>query len=170
MAGAYGEQRYSEKNKRQSYGDAIESTYASGMRRNAKHLNVALNLWDRRWTDAWLAKHAVQVSDNGEMKWRRRDAPPFIGERHRQPAEQKSQQRTQREEQLTRESVREVEDRFVTDDERREFWRVARLAHPGDDDGVRSWLARLGYPNSKTIRLVDYPRLIAAVQQKQLVY
>lgn len=47
VAFAMGEQEYYEKNKQQTYGDALESTVASALRRCAKRLGVGLEMWDR---------------------------------------------------------------------------------------------------------------------------
>jgi hypothetical protein len=57
VALAWGEQDYFENNKNQSYGDALESTVASALRRCAKRLGVGLELWDKTWTTAFHARH-----------------------------------------------------------------------------------------------------------------
>ena len=49
VAFAYGEQDYHENNSRQSYGDVIESTVASALRRCAKRLGVGLEMWDKAY-------------------------------------------------------------------------------------------------------------------------
>lgn len=51
VASAVGEQEYYESNKQQTYGDVIESLYASALRRCAKHLNVGLEMWDKEYLD-----------------------------------------------------------------------------------------------------------------------
>lgn len=51
VAMAWGEQEYHESNKRQTYGDVIESTVASGLRRLAKRLGVGLEMWDKAWLE-----------------------------------------------------------------------------------------------------------------------
>lgn len=58
---AMGEQEYSESNHDQSYGDALEATVASALRRCAKRLGVGLELWDRRFCDRFLGERAVRV-------------------------------------------------------------------------------------------------------------
>lgn len=81
---AYGEQEYWEKNREQSYGDAIEACTASALRRCAKRLGVGLELWDKAWLNAWIEENAVRVTVNkqGESKvqWRRKSDPPFYNE------------------------------------------------------------------------------------------
>jgi hypothetical protein len=85
---AMGEQEYHESNKEQTYGDALEATVASALRRCAKRLGVGLELWDKRWIDTFMATHGVLVNIEttyqGERKvkkqWRRKDDPPFWNE------------------------------------------------------------------------------------------
>lgn len=52
VAAATGEQEYYESNKQQTYGDVIESTVASALRRCAKRLGVGLEMWDKAWLAA----------------------------------------------------------------------------------------------------------------------
>jgi hypothetical protein len=79
---AQGEQEFFNSNKGQSYGDALESTVASALRRCAKHLGVGLELWDRAWLDAWMDATAVRVKvkqRDGTIKtqWRRKTDRPL---------------------------------------------------------------------------------------------
>lgn len=79
---AQGEQEYLESNKNQSYGDALESTVASALRRCSKRLGVGLELWDRDYTDAWRRLHCVKVwvtDRDGKSKpaWRLSTDPPL---------------------------------------------------------------------------------------------
>ena len=60
VAAATGEQEYHETNLQQTYGDVIESTVASALRRFAKRLGVGLELWDKRWLEANFGKRAVR--------------------------------------------------------------------------------------------------------------
>ena len=60
VAAATGEQEYHETNLQQTYGDVIESTVASALRRFAKRLGVGLELWDKRWLEANFGKKAVR--------------------------------------------------------------------------------------------------------------
>lgn len=57
VALAWGEQEFHDNNKYQSYGDALEATVASALRRCAKHLGMGLELWDKDWTSAFHMKH-----------------------------------------------------------------------------------------------------------------
>lgn len=58
VAFAWGEQEYfprkadGSESRAQTYGDVIESTVASALRRCAKHLGMGLELWDRNFMDA----------------------------------------------------------------------------------------------------------------------
>lgn len=52
VAAATGEHEYQETNARQTYGDVIESTVASALRRCAKRLGVGLEMWDKAWLSA----------------------------------------------------------------------------------------------------------------------
>lgn len=89
---AIGEQDYFPTNRDQSYGDAIEATAASALRRVAKRMGMALELWDRAWVDAWLAQHAVRVAVEVEVhgqkkvkyQWRLKDSRPFWNEIRRE--------------------------------------------------------------------------------------
>lgn len=82
VASAWGEQDYWENNPEQSYGDALEGTVASALRRCTKHLGLALELWDKPYTSDYLRQHAVQVEvtqrDKATKKqWRRKADPPL---------------------------------------------------------------------------------------------
>ena len=59
VAFAYGEQDYHENNSRQSYGDVIESTVASALRRCAKRLGVGLEMWEKTYL-ASVGKKPIQ--------------------------------------------------------------------------------------------------------------
>lgn len=86
LAFCYGEQEYHPTNKEQTYGDVIEATIASALRRCAKRLGVGLEMWDKEFLNAWMAQHAIAVlvpDRNGEERvcWRRRVDPPLLHER-----------------------------------------------------------------------------------------
>lgn len=100
VAFAMGEQAYHPTNKDQTYGDALEATIASALRRCAKRIGVGLEMWDRRFLRKWLDEYAVKVwldkkdgSESNKPVFRRRDEPPFWNEKgqgdggraHRQP-------------------------------------------------------------------------------------
>lgn len=81
---AYGEQEYHENNREQTYGDAVEATVASALRRCAKHLGIGLELWDKRFLNGFLDERCVKVpvTVNGEKKWhwRLKAEKPFWNE------------------------------------------------------------------------------------------
>jgi hypothetical protein len=88
-AHAKGEQEYHESNKDQTYGDALEATYASGLRRCCKRLGIALELWTRDYLDDFVSQHCVRVPCNTAKRgqaqsirwqWRRRSASRFWNE------------------------------------------------------------------------------------------
>lgn len=76
---AMGEQEYFEDSNEQTYGDALEATVASALRRTAKRLGVGLELWDKRWLQAFIDEHCVAVQvkkprdDKAKQQWRRKD-------------------------------------------------------------------------------------------------
>lgn len=79
VASATGEQEYYESNKQQTYGDVIESTVASALRRFAKRLGVGLELWDKRWLDQHFGKRGGQPrQQHGGDTW----TEAQINERH----------------------------------------------------------------------------------------
>ncbi|MHB1260311.1 MAG: hypothetical protein ACYC2H_01205 [Thermoplasmatota archaeon] len=86
VAFAWGEQDYYEKNAEQSYGDALEATSASALRRCCKHIGVASELWDKEFTLNYLREHAIQVvvsakdrdgTYKDKKQWRRKIDPPL---------------------------------------------------------------------------------------------
>lgn len=77
---ANGEQEYFEDSREQTYGDALEATVASALRRCAKRLGVGLELWDKPWLTAYIARECVQVkvkTRDGKVinQWRRKTDP-----------------------------------------------------------------------------------------------
>lgn len=59
VAYADGEHEYFTNNAEQSWGDAVEATQASALRRCAKHLNVGLELWDKSFIDKFKREHCI---------------------------------------------------------------------------------------------------------------
>jgi hypothetical protein len=77
---AMGEQEYFEDSREQTYGDALEATVASALRRCAKRLGVGLELWDKPWLQAYIERECVQVrvkARDGKIitQWRRKIDP-----------------------------------------------------------------------------------------------
>lgn len=75
---------YHPDNKRQTYDDVLEATFAYGLRRACKRLGMSLELWDKRWLYAFMLAEGVQVrvKYRGDvvMQWRRRGDPPLPNE------------------------------------------------------------------------------------------
>jgi len=78
---AMGEQEYFESSNEQTFGDALEATVASALRRCAKRLGVGLELWDKRWLNEFMQTHCVSVKvkkpgdDKPQTQWRRKNDP-----------------------------------------------------------------------------------------------
>lgn len=161
IAQAYGEQTYKKKNAEQSFGDAIESTDASALRRVAKRLGVGLELWDKIWCDTYLRDHCVFVkaeTDSGPRKmYRRKIDPPFDGESsvgraerrpppvHKPAADHPSQQEPITDEQLSR------------------LFAIANRRGRSEEQ-VKSYLKGLGYASRKAIKRKDYETIISAIE------
>lgn len=158
VAAAFGEQEYHESNKEQTYGDAIESTYASALRRCAKRLGVGLELWDRDYTDRFLADHCVLVwvkdyDGKTRPKWRRRSDPPFRGEqrgREEQKPVEPPEERYESEEPITAEQAKRL-------------WTIARRRGRTDEE-VMAYLKRCGYASTADIKMRAYTGLCDAIK------
>lgn len=143
VAHANGEQQFHESNRDQSYGDALESTYASALRRCCKHLGVALVLWDRRWWMHNRSKIAIQVQVEVNRKqgdqwkktivdqWRRADDPPLKGEvaKGRAPREDKPENREEHADM----------DKPISEQKRERLWRIASRVGRNEAD-IKRWL------------------------------
>lgn len=114
VAFANGEQEYHDNNAEQTYGDALEATVASALRRCMKRLGIGLELWDRDWIDNFMAEHGLHVqievkkrgTEGGTYNkwvWRKRGSAPFWNEvkkgssRHRDDDSAEPAQRQPRE-------------------------------------------------------------------------
>ena len=169
VAMAYGEQQYSEKNKRQSYGEAVEATVASALRRFAKRLGVSLELWDKRFTHRFLTEHGVMVKvrqRDGEMvdQWRRRDDPPL-------PYEQGARTVTRREDSSSGQPpVRPVSTdgnakEPITDGQRRKLWATLQSSKREESE-FRVWLAaKYGVSSTKAITRGTFQAILDAVEK-----
>lgn len=141
VAFAQGEQEYHPKNRQQSYGDALEATHASALRRCAKHLGVGLQLWDRRWAREFRREHCVEVKVEQKFKdgdtwktrdvtqWRRMDDPPLTGETGRGRARSEPDQ----------EEHADL-DKPISEAKRERFWRIARRVQRNEDE-IKRWLS-----------------------------
>lgn len=74
VAFATGEQEYYETNKQQTYGDVIESTVASALRRCAKRLQIGLEMWDKEW----LKQHAIPPGERGQQRRAAEPQPEYF--------------------------------------------------------------------------------------------
>ncbi len=67
---------------KQSDDELLEGAKSSALTKIAKDLGIGLECWDRRWCDAFMESHCVQVWTNKDKpQWRRLTARPFFGER-----------------------------------------------------------------------------------------
>lgn len=119
VAFAWGEQPYKPGgNKDQTYGDALEATVASALRRCAKRLGVGLEMWDKGYLARWQDEHAIMVSverkdwRTGKMEtkreWRRKIDPPLRGElRGRRRLDEDGERHEERTEQAERRPARQ---------------------------------------------------------------
>jgi len=169
VAFAIGEQEYFAGNRDQTYGDALESTVASALRRCAKRLGIGLELWDRAWTDALLQEIGVRVKCVGERdgktyvsyKWRRRDDQPFWDEQetHRVPAPTATN--TPEKPPVSHHSRL---DEKINHSQVVRFWTLARKAGRRESE-IKLWLATHGIESTKDILVRNYERVCAAVQE-----
>lgn len=168
---AWGEHDYHEKNRNQTYGDAVEATVASAMRRCAKRRGITMELWKRSFVRAFQREHAVRVTVtvDGQTKqqWRRKDAPPLPGERGR----------TRRDDTIDAEAVRESlreEDgagspahtgEFITTEQQARLARaIGRSGRPQAE--VSTWLERQFNVKKSLgeIRQADYSFIVRMIE------
>lgn len=181
-AWALGEQDYHENNKRQTWGEALESTNASGLRRCAKRLGMGLELWDKRYIDAFRRDHCIKVKvlvkEKGEEKeawwWRRKDDPPFWQEAKAQRVDygQAAEFRPPRQEPSTKQERHERpasrhphENAAITDPQRRRLFTIA-AKHGRTEVEIKAWLQkayRIG--STKDLTRKDYDAVIAAIEK-----
>lgn len=79
VAFGVGEQDYFENNPQQTYGDVLEATHSSAMRRCAKHLGMGLELWDKDWCTAYLKKYNLLNVRAGDGEGQRQPPPQSRG-------------------------------------------------------------------------------------------
>lgn len=183
VALAWGEQEYHENNRDQTYGDALESTVASALRRCAKRLGVGLELWDRDFLNRWLYENAlrvvVDVRGDRREQWRRKNDRPLRGEQHvagegehyenrhefrggERGGKQERQASTAppREEQHThRDSGAPISEKQA-----QRLWVIIRNSGR-DEQQVKEWLHRVyGLDSTKKIPRSSYDRICQAVE------
>lgn len=183
IAFALGEQEYFANNKDQSYGDALESTVASGLRRCCKHLGIGLELWDRALNDEFLDRFCVRVPCNvkgkGDAKdstkrlWRRKVDPPFWNEvRGRQTAAREAvdedlprgwEPADPTPKDVTPASHHRDLDQPITSDQVVRLWTIARRRGRTDEE-IKRYLAGRGINSSKAIARRDYETICQAIE------
>lgn len=183
---AWGEQDYFTSNKKQSYGDALESTVASALRRVTKHIGIALELWDKEWLEEFRKDRCVHVwLDAGKEAWRLRSAEPFynetgiVGQRRRQQPPQQEQGETREHQTRAVPSTgytRGDGELLITDhvrDKNKPGDRVGQLQrlfaiaaeHKRDHKEIKDWLyKRYHYESSKHIKRKHYDEICKALE------
>lgn len=170
VAFAIGEQEYFESNKDQTYGDAIEATNASALRRIAKRLGVGLELWDKPWIEAFIAAHALRVpcrvERDGRAKvvyqWRLIKDAPFWNE-VRTTDHEHDQRRPERTERKPAGS-HAAEDEPINAAQLERFWMTLRKSGR-DEEIVRGWLLKKYHLiSSKTIPRRVYNEICEAIE------
>lgn len=173
---AMGEGDYKENNREQTWGDALEATVASGLRRCAKRLGVGLELWDRRWLNRFITEHCVLVKVNGrhglERQWRRVDDPELRGEIAAGKDDGGGDVReAQRAAPATsrfppRSSTEHRGDRPITEKQVGRLWTIVQHAGRTHEE-VNGWLkARYGWTSSKQITMDAYDRIVRAIEAR----
>lgn len=144
---AMGEHEFFDNNAEQSYGDALEATVASALRRCAKRLGVGLELWDKKFLDDFMETRCVKVwrGEDTRPSWRLKDAAPFWNERERtdRDDERGSQDRQH---QPRRPSVPLAGSdgrggQVISEKQLGRLWTIARRTKRTDAE-VHSWLKR----------------------------
>lgn len=182
VAAAYGEQEYFENNKDQSYGDVVESTYASALRRCCKHLGMALEMWERSFLDAWVDDHClavkVRAKDGSERtQWRRKVDRQFWNEKGRATQGADDDPRAQRHQAPPPKPVRTAQAHAeapaahhpkagepITDEQLRRLWTIIRRSDRAEAD-VKAFLQRYyGIDSSKAIKRRDYENICKSIE------
>lgn len=142
VAFAWGEQEYfptkadGSENRAQTYGDVIESTVGSALRRCAKHLGVGLELWDKRWTETLKGRESKQEKRrNGNTR------PPA-------PVEHADL------------------DLPITDEQRLRLWNNSRRAGRGDSEVQEWLKRRYNVKSSSDITRRHYDEIVRHIEGK----
>jgi hypothetical protein len=187
---ALGEQNYTigQPSYKQSYGEAVESTVAAGLRRAAKHLGVGLELWDRVWCDEYMHTHAVmvRVQEKGkvEERYRRKVDRPLAGElgggngsrtapaaRHEAPARPANVPEELADAPVQGantpgQPLRVGKGEKITPDQGRRLNTI--ITNSGRNrDAVKAWLlTRYGYVSTKDVHRQFYDEIIDAIEMR----
>lgn len=174
---AMGEQEYFESNREQTFGDAVEATVASALRRCAKRLGVGLELWDKRFLNRFMEQHCVKVwvDGDGKPKWRRQDDPPFWNERGRKQGDDERTKQEGRVQQAANDTGQRTAPRpafdgkadvVISDAQRRRLWTIAKNMGRSDEE-LKDWLnTRYGYSSTSVITRKDYDAICKAVEAR----
>ena len=178
---AMGEQEYFENNRDQTYGDALESTVASALRRCSKRLGVGLELWDRPWLDNYVRTECVRVRvknrDNTESwAWRRRDDHRLPREQsgrddgdaeYIRPAQREEAPRPGRQQQQTPRSQpapRADANEPITGPQAKRLDTITINSGRGDQE-VDEWLLRrFAYKNRAAVQRKDYDYIVRCIE------
>lgn len=140
VAFAYGEQEYfdrkssGEENRSQSYGDVIESTVASALRRCAKHLGVGLELWDKAWIASIKNRAGRPARSSSPAP---RDEPAGTNGKDNEP---------------------------ITDPQRKRLWVIIRNSGRQDHEVKMWLKVKFGIDSSKEIKRKDYDYVCKAIE------
>lgn len=169
---AMGEQEYSERNREQTYGDAVEATVASALRRCAKRLGVGLELWDKRFLHAFIKDHCVKVWRGTDTKpsFRRIDDPPFYDERGMQAGdetrgtqENRKMEHTSGQRQAPAAGHDGTGDIVISRPQGGRLWGILKSSGR-DEETFKKWLkARYGYTSTKEITRRTYDAICTAI-------
>lgn len=142
VAYAMGEQEYFAGNKQQTYGDALESTNASALRRCAKRLGVGLELWDKGFISALRPQSAPPPPP-------RRDEPrTYEAPRNNEPPAGHHARASEK----------------ITDKQRKRLWVIIRNSGRSEPQ-VKDWLhRRFGWTSTKDITRDTYDFICKAVE------
>lgn len=145
IAFAVGEQEYFDGNKQQSYGDAIESTVASALRRCAKRLGVGLELWDKDFIES------LRPGATGGGR-----------QQYQAPAEQRNYRAP--EDNQAPAGHHQHSGQKITEKQQKRLWVITR--NSGRDElAVRDWIARrFGWSSFGDITRDKYDFICSAVE------
>lgn len=166
---AMGEQEYWESNNEQTYGDALEATVASALRRCAKRLGVGLELWDKRWLATFIETRCEKVWREGksEPSWRLKTDPPFYNERKQQSGdESRGRQESSHDQRRAPAAGNDRgRDKVISEPQLRRLWTIARRANRNEDE-VHAWLKkRYALEHSRDITRGDYEEIVNWLEQ-----
>jgi hypothetical protein len=168
VAFAQGEHEYHEKNAEQSYGDALEATVASALRRCAKRLGVGLELWDPTFLHQFLDDRCVKVWVDGQTKprFRRKIDPPLYKEQG--ASEQQPSRRplpAGRETPAHPPAYHNKLKEPITAPQHGRLWAIAGKMHRTEEE-VHAWLQqRFGFASTKVIPRELYDEIVNWLEQ-----